>query len=401
MGKISVLISYPEMIVGGSTTSLLAFLNCIDKEKYEVDLQLYKNRGPLFDEIPEGINVLPEAFACQGKMGGLIKKAKFVLTGTVFKALRENKKIGKSGFSGQIMGEFQAKHLSRKAKKHYDIAIGFMEGWSDKYIAFCVNADKKIGWMHNTFANIAEIPDLEKEWMSRVDQIVFVADNCTEDFCLAMPEMADKAVTILNITDSSLIRKRAAQMPKDDEGYLKMKNSKCFKLITVCRSSIYHKGLDRIVWCAKKLKDNGREFLWTIVGDGPDFDKVNNMIREYDLSEYITMVGNRLNPQPFIELADVFCMPSRYEGKPMVITESMILGTPPFVTCYLSAPEQIENGVDGVIVENGDDTMFEALDKYIENPELLRPMKEYLLSHEYGNSDYMREIENEFLNAGV
>lgn len=398
MGKISVLISYPEMIIGGSTTSLLAFLNCIDKEKYEVNLQLYKNRGPLFDDIPEGINVLPEAFTCSGKMGGLIKKAKFLLTGAVFKARREKKKIGKSGFSGQVMGEFQAKHLSCKATKHYDIAIGFMEGWSDKYIAFCVEADKKIGWMHNTFANIAEIPHLEKNWMSRVDRIVFVADNCTEDFCIAMPEMADKAVTILNITDSSLIRKRATQTPKDDHGYLKMKNANCFKIVTVCRASIYHKGLDRIVWCAKKLKDNGRDFLWTIVGDGPDFDKVQNMIKEYDLSEQIIMVGNRLNPQPFIELADVFCMPSRYEGKPMVITESMILGTPPFVTNYLSAHEQIENGIDGVVVDNADDTMFEVLDKYIETPNLLVTMRAHLLAHEYGNASYIGEIESKLFN---
>ena len=314
---------------------------------------------------------------------------------------RENKKIGKSGYSGQVMAEFQAKHLSRKSQKRYDVAIGFLEGWSDRYVAFCVQADKKIGWMHNTFANIAAIPHLETCWMDQVGQIVFVADNCTKDFCVSMPDMADKAVTILNITDSQLIQKRANQEPCDDEAYIKMKNACGFKLVTVCRASIYHKGLDRIVWCAKKLKDAGREFLWTIVGDGPDFDTVQNMINEHGLSEQVVMIGNRLNPLPFIKLADAFCMPSRYEGKPMVITESMILGTPPFVTNYLSAYEQIKNGIDGVIVENADDTMFEAIDKYIENPDLLIPMREHLLSHEYGNSEYMREIEEKFLDTGI
>lgn len=400
MKKISILIAYPEMMVGGSTTSLLAFLNCIDKEKYEVDLQLYKNRGPLMSEIPSGIRLLPEAFTCGGRLGGIAKKIRFLLSGAIFKARRENQRIGKSGFSGQVMADFQARYLSRKANEHYDITIGFMEGWADRYIAYCVMADKKMGWIHNTFANIAEIPRLEADWMRRVDTVAFVADNCTEDFCRAMPEFADKAVTILNITDSVTLKKRAAHEPLDDGAYIRMKNADCFKLVTVCRSSIYHKGLDRAVWCASKLKEKGILFLWTLVGDGPDFETVQAMIREHGLDEEMVMIGNRFNPLPFIKIADVFCMPSRYEGKPMVITESMILGTPPFVTRYLSAAEQIEHGIDGIIAENEDDAMFAALSECIDHPEVIRAMKEHLLTHEYGNRSYMRELEEKYLSIG-
>ncbi len=397
MDKKKVLVVYHEMLVGGSTTSLLAFLNCVDKEKYEVDLQLYKNRGPLLNDIPDGVNLLPEAFMHQGKLGNLVKKIKCVLTGALFKARRENKKIGKKGYSGQVMAEFQAKHLSRKAKKKYDFAIGFLESWPDRYIAYKVKADKKIGWMHNTFANIAAIPQLELDWMQRVDKIIFVADNCTEDFKNAMPEMADKAETVYNITDSSLIKKRADLVPQDDQGFNLMSASDCFKIITVCRMSIYHKGLDRAVWCAKKLKDSGKKFIWMIVGDGPDFDKVKSLIEENDVSEQVVMIGNRLNPLPFIRQADVFCMPSRYEGKPMVITESMILGTPPIVTEYLSAHEQIKTGVDGFVVENADYSVVDVLSKCIDNRELLLNMRENLLSNEYGNREYMKEIETKYL----
>jgi glycosyltransferase involved in cell wall biosynthesis len=300
-----------------------------------------------------------------------------------------------------MMGEFQAKHLSHKAKKHYDIAIGFMEGWSDKYIAFCVEADKKIGWLHSTFKNLAEIPSLEWPWMEKVDNIVLVADNCTEDFKKDAPQFADKAVTIRNIVDSELLRKRGELADDSDPELLKFKNANCFKIVIVCRVAISTKGLDRIVNCAKRLNEAGRKFLWYIVGDGDELETLRKMISDNGLEDILVAIGNRMNPAPFIKEADVFCMPSRYEGKPMVITESMILGTPPVVTRYLSASEQIENGVEGVIVENGDDTIFDVLDKYIENPELLRPMKEYLLSHEYGNSSYMREIEDKFLNAGV
>ena len=397
MDKKKVLIVYPEMMVGGSTTSLLAFLNCIDKGKYEVDLQLYKNKGPLMNEMPNGVNLLPEAFMHRGMVGSIVKKIKFILTGAFFKARIENKRIGKPGFSGQVMADFQAKYLSRKVSKHYDYAIGFLEGWADRYIAYKVKANKKIGWMHNTFANIAAVPTLEIDWMKKVDKIIFVADNCTEDFCKAMPEFAEKAETVYNITDSVLLRKRAEEDFSNDADYMRFKEADCFKIITVCRMSIYHKGLDRAIWCAKKLKDSGRKFLWLIVGDGSDFGKVKSLIEENGVSEQVVMIGNRLNPLPFIKLADAFCMLSRYEGKPMVITESMILGTPPIVTEYLSAHEQIKTGVDGFVVENADYSVVDVLSKCIDNRELLLNMRENLLSNEYGNSEYMKEIETKYL----
>ncbi len=398
MAKKRILVVYPEMMVGGSTTSLLAFLNCIDKTKYDVDLQLYKNRGPLLDSIPDGINLLPEAFSCKGKLGELVKKAKFILTGTSLKARKVRKKLGKGGYSGQVMADFQAKYLSRKSKIHYDYAVGFLEGWSDRYIAYCVNADKKYGWLHNTFRNIAEVYELELDWMKRVDKLIFVADNCTEDFCKDMPEMADKADTVYNITDSSLVKARGAVVCENDKDFELFKNSSCFKIITVCRISIYHKGLDRIAWCAKVLKDRGFDFVWMIVGDGVETDKLKSIIEENGVSDRVILAGNRLNPLPFIKEADVFCMPSRYEGKPMVITESMILGVPPVVTEYLSAHEQINNGVDGIVVDNDDFTVVDALVSCMENKDILNKMRECLNTHEYGNSVYMREIEKNFFS---
>ena len=41
------------MIIGGSTTALLSFMNSLDSKKYNVDLQLLRNEGPLLDAMPE------------------------------------------------------------------------------------------------------------------------------------------------------------------------------------------------------------------------------------------------------------------------------------------------------------------------------------------------------------
>ncbi len=394
MEKKKIVVTYYEMIVGGSTTALLAFLNTLDKTKYEVDLQLYHNRGPLLDQIPKGVNLLPPACRYEGRLGRVIKNAKYLLTGAALRAYRFNRRHGKRGVLGPVYGDFQAKHLSRKNKKHYDIAIGFLEGWSARYTAYGTNADKKLAWLHSTFANITSTPDGERPWMDKVDNIVFVTDACTEAFKETMPAYADKAITVYNIVDSALLKARAAQADSDDEAYRRFKEADVFKIITVCRATIQVKGMDRMIACAKALKAAGAAFRWLVVGDGTDYAAFCQMIEDADLGDCMVAVGNRLNPYPFIKEADAFCLLSRYEGKPMVITESMILGVPPFVTQYLSAPEQIQNGVEGVIVPNQNDTgMADVLLDYMAHPEKLEAMKTYLSAHDYGNESYMREIE--------
>ena len=62
--KKRILFIYPSMILGGSTTALLSLINNLDGDEYQIDLQLQKNAGPLFEEIPKHVNILPEAQNC-------------------------------------------------------------------------------------------------------------------------------------------------------------------------------------------------------------------------------------------------------------------------------------------------------------------------------------------------
>ena len=144
--------------------------------------------------------------------------------------------------------------------------------------------------------------------------------------------------------------------------------------------------------CARQLKAMSKNFLWAIVGDGEDLAMLRELIEKADVADCVIPVGSRMNPLPFVKAADIFCMLSRYEGKPMVVTESMILGTPPLVTRYLSADEQIKDGLEGIIVDNGEDTALSAIIKCMDAPETVQSMRNYLLQHEYGNREYIQTI---------
>lgn len=388
-----ILFVYPSMILGGSTTSLLSLLNCIDPKKYEIDLQMQSNSGPLFKDIPSHVNILPSAQKYKGHKGKLAKIVKIFTSGTLFKLLLICLKKRKLKFSPDIIADFWVKSLSVKNEKHYDFAIGFLEGWSNRFVAHNVTADKKYAWIHSTFANVTDNPEAQTSWMNQVDKVVFVNDACTQDFKKTMPEMAGKAVTVENITDDALVLRRSEMVDFSDEAYIAYKEAKCFKIITVCRIILDVKGLDRIVLCAKQLKKMGKTFLWYIVGNGSDEDKFREMIINEGIQDVLVPIGKRLNPYPFIKEADIMCMPSRYEGKPMVVTESLILGVPPVVTEYLSARDQINDMNDGLVVENNDYAIIRAVEECIENPSKVKAMKGAALCKKYGNKEYISEME--------
>lgn len=394
MMKKRVLIASYNMIVGGSTTALIGLLNAFDKTTYDVDLILYKNEGKLFDFIPLNIRVLQEAFICNGKFGGFRKRVRGILSGYLLKARVENMKIKKKGMSQQILYDFQVNQLSRKIEDHYDIAIGFLEGWSDRYIASKVDADVKVGWLHSTFSKIGIVPKLEETWMEKVDKIAVVAQSCAEDFVKKLPQYKDKTFYIPNIIDANYIRTRAAEIDDGDIDYKKFATSKKFRIISVCRLSIETKGLDRMIVAAEKLKQDGYSFIWYVIGEGGDRAAIEKMIIQRNLQEHFILAGVRINPYPFLKAANIMCMASRWEGMPSTVTEAKILGVPSVVTEYLSAREQIMEYTEGVIVDNNDEAIGDGLRWCLDNESELNRMREYLLSQHYGSEKNFHQIED-------
>lgn len=393
MEKKKILFVYSSMVLGGSTTALVSLLNGLDYSKYQVDLQLYRSDGEFMNMIPEAVNVLTPAIKYTGRFAKVFKLFKYTVKGYPIRKLFS--KVFKCAVACST-ADFAAKELSIPNKKKYDYAVGYLEGWSARYLTWGVkNAGKKYAWLHSTFDNITTDPKTELPWMKKVDKIVFVTDACREAFEKKVPKMAHKTMTVANITDSSLIRRRADDIDKDDNEYKSYISCDSFKIISVFRLHSYTKGLDRIVSCAKRMKKEGRKFLWYVIGDGVDSAAFASMIKEQDVGDMLVPVGRRTNPYPFIKAADIMCMPSRYEGRPIIVTECMILGVPCAVTEYLSSREQISDGKEGLIVPNTDDSIYTAVSRFMDDRKMLSGMKDYLLDHEYGNSDYIRQTEKE------
>ena len=88
-----------------------------------------------------------------------------------------------------------------------------------------------------------------------------------------------------------------------------------------------------------------------LVGDGelrPDMEK---LAREKGIADAVEFCGMQSNVYPYLHDADIFTLPSIYEGNPMTIIEAMGTGLPIVASRVGGIPDMISDGESGLLVE--------------------------------------------------
>lgn len=389
--KKKMLIVYDVMITGGTTTGIIPFLKIISSV-YDVDFLLYRNDGEHMDEITDSVTLLPEARIAKRDISAL--DTIMMIIAAIKSAIRYmafTKRIDIVEMKKNVLSEVSLVGLSRNIVKEYDIAIGFIEGWADKFVATRVKATKKIAWIHAQIDYVAPQPRLEYNWMSRIDKFVFVTESNKDRFDLLFPGYRSRSGVCENIIDAESIVSKSQMIP-DDECYSFFAGFTGLKIITVCRLTENIKGIDRIVRFAKMLKTNGTKFRWCILGDGKDRSSIKKQIKENNIEDCLFLFGNMSNPFPYVKAADVFVLLSRFEGKPICITESLIIGTPAIVTNYPSANEQIICGHNGIIIDNSEEAINLFSVEFAQGKHDIKELKGNLLRSPFEMKDPISNI---------
>ena len=114
---------------------------------------------------------------------------------------------------------------------------------------------------------------------------------------------------------------------------------------------------------------------WTlrIVGAGPLLAELETLARSLGIGERVVMVGTVTDIASEYLGAQLYCVPSRYEGLPLAPAEALSLGLP--VVGFADCPgtdELIEDGINGILVPAGDrvGNLSRALDALMGDGEL-------------------------------
>lgn len=340
--------------IGGAEKSLVNLLNMIDYHKYNIDLLLFKKKGPFLKQVPKEVNIIeiPEITLLYQSITTTLKKHMFSLN-------KLNLIIGRYIYTlicklrwkndEQMWINRWVKYyadLILDNKKQYDIAIAYAGGECAYYMFDKVSADKKVCYFHSDYSKVKIDYELERQYIDKADLVVTISDTCKDSLIKLFPEIEEHIIVLQNLSSKRFINKLA------DEYYPKefINKDNFLKIVSVGRL-VKVKGFDLAIEAANILKNHHYQFVWIVVGYGEEKDHLEQMIKDYKLNDYFKLVGLKENPYPYMKNADVLLQTSRYEGKSVVLDEAKILNLPVIATNYNSIKDQIHNDVDGLIVE--------------------------------------------------
>lgn len=167
----------------------------------------------------------------------------------------------------------------------------------------------------------------------------------------------------------------------DKDGAKKVLNlSPSRVLIFTASQHIVRKRIDVLIDAIRLLiRSNVDGFDVIIAGHGPLTPWLSEMIRKYDLTKVITLVGwvSEDKLKLFYEAADIFVLTAEYEAGPISLLEAGSYGD-----CIVSSniegfPRLMVQGVDGLLYKIGDaPALASSIRKVIENLTLQRQLSQ-------------------------
>tara|TARA_R110001592_G_scaffold228395_4_gene484946 strand:+ start:3745 stop:4890 length:1146 start_codon:yes stop_codon:yes gene_type:complete len=110
---------------------------------------------------------------------------------------------------------------------------------------------------------------------------------------------------------------------------------------------------------------------YCICGEGSEQKKLRELVKKYNLIEYVHFLGYREDINELLNISDIFVMPSIREGLSRSLMEAMSLGLPCVVSKIRGNTDLIKNNEGGFLYESKDFLGFaNALDKLSINKSL-------------------------------
>lgn len=277
---------------------------------------------------------------------------------------------------------------------NYDVEVAFCEGYSTKIIGnsgkkIC----KKIAWVHTDVIKnpwsekIFGSAEEEKKCYEKFDAIVCVAETMKESF-IKKYGMAEKVHVLYNPLDFESVIKKSEE--KTD---FKFGDGMKFVL---AGTFIKIKGFDRFVKVCKRLKDDGEHFSALIMGDGEEKENIKKIIAETNLGDTVKILDFQTNPYKYIAHSDVYVCSSYAEGYSTAVSESVALNVPVITTECSGMREIFGENECGIICENSEDGLYNAMKKVLNDPSLLKKFsaEEKKRANDFSLKKRMKAIED-------
>jgi glycosyltransferase involved in cell wall biosynthesis len=134
------------------------------------------------------------------------------------------------------------------------------------------------------------------------------------------------------------------------------------------------------------LHEQGMAVPWRLViaggRGGPEQPKLEEFARRHGFADRVHILLQRNDVPDLQASANIFVMPSLWEGLPLAVLEAMLAGNPVVASRTSGIPEAVVDGEEGLLVPPGDAAaLAHALRRLMESAQLRREMGERAKRH--------------------
>jgi glycosyltransferase involved in cell wall biosynthesis len=147
---------------------------------------------------------------------------------------------------------------------------------------------------------------------------------------------------------------------------------KGFTIVSIGRLS-KEKGHEYLIEAFDQFSKKVTEGKLLIIGEGPEREALENMIRDRGLSGKVLLPGYRDQAWRYLHNCRVFVLSSLTEGLPITLLEAMQVGVPVITTAVGGIPQVIKSSITGRLVPSKDPMLLSEsiFETYNENKEAL------------------------------
>lgn len=358
-----------SMHLGGVEKALSDLINVLAKDSnWDITLLLLRKEGEFIDRLPKNIKIqeciLPESILMEAvtntsdALFSSLKKLHMITFSRIALDFLYNRKK-----NPQEVLKRNYKRWIKKIKPNnlfYDVAIDFQGTgvFTTFYIAYCVNAKKKVSWIHNDISIIEEDMSWQKSLYAKYDKVFCVSQAAREKTLEKLPFLKGKDDVFYNIIPEEKIQQASREKCDKLNGKI--------KIMTIGRLTP-QKGYDIALEVINNLKKQGYVFEYYIIGDGEIRKEIEQQISLLALEDTVHILGYQENPYKYLCQCDIYFQPSRYEGFCITLGEAKLFNKPIVTTDFAGAREQIEDGVTGIIIPCDKKEMILALKTLFDN----------------------------------
>ena len=379
--KNSVLFIVSNMHTGGVSKSMTSLLNVIDTDKYDISLLLISPTGELMPLIPKSIKIISNSVlsALTSRFDGFTK---LIRLGKPVLAVMHVIRLLLSRINRSCAGRFLA-WLMPPIEGEYDMIVDYNGQHQLYYMVNKLCGKKKVTFFHSDYSKWPYYYNADKKYFPKVDAIFTISDTCVESLQKYFPECKSKIIKMENISSPTLINKLAQE-------HIDLPPFEGITLLTIGHIC-YNKGIDLAIEAAQILKKKGIKFRWLFVGKVLANIYLKK-IKELELDDIMLFVGTKVNPYPYIHLADIVVHPSRFEGRSIALDEVKILCKPVVVTNFSTVNDQLKNGYNASICEMNGEAIANSIIELYSNHNLMKQYSANLKEHIVDNSSEVNKL---------